>query len=172
MTPHTSALARVLITRGFRLVCFHTARCRHAPAWRGPHIWGLRQRASAYGHSAESLQSHKTFTTCGTRCCRQEGCLDTANTLLGFAAYKYVPGVGLLPHLNDAFKPASTAFAVAAGVDTGSGFCYAHSVEECSAVCPQFERLESDENYVGVSTPATVQMQRSRDKLNLASTFV
>jgi hypothetical protein len=91
--------------------------------------------------------------------------------LVGFAAYKYVPGAGLLPHLNDAFKPASTAFAITAGADDGNGFCYAHPVEECSSICPLFERLEVEENYVGVSTPATIQMQRSRDKLNLASTF-
>jgi hypothetical protein len=102
--------------------------------------------------------------------CRQEGCVDVSSSLLGFSAYKYVAGVGLLPHLNDAFKPVSTAFSVAPSTDTGDGFCYSHPVEQCKAVCPGFDTLEVHENYVGVSTPATVQAQRSRDKLNLATT--
>ena len=104
------------------------------------------------------------------RICRQEGCTDVPSALVGFAAYKYVAGVGLLPHLNDAFQPVSTAFAVATTSDGGDGFCYSHEVEQCRATCPKFDTLEASENYVGVSTPATIQMQRSRDKLNLAST--
>lgn len=102
--------------------------------------------------------------------CRQEGCVDVSSALVGFAAYKYVSGAGLLPHLNDAFKPVSTAFAVAASNDAGEGYCYSHPVAQCRSVCPAFDTLEENENYVGVSTPATIKMQRSRDKLNLAST--
>jgi hypothetical protein len=102
--------------------------------------------------------------------CRQEGCVDVPSSLVGFAAYKYIAGAGVLPHLNDAFKPVSTAFALTASTDKGYGYCYAHEVEQCKAVCPSFDTLEAYENYVAVSTPATVHRQRSRDRLNLAST--
>lgn len=116
-----------------------------------------------------ALFNHQwSLTTNGSY--RQEGCTDVQSTLVGFAAYKYVAGVGLLPHLSDAFQPVSTAFSVATSSDNGDGFCYSHEVEQCKPVCPEFDTLEATENYVGVSTPATIQMQRSRDKLNLAST--
>jgi hypothetical protein len=102
--------------------------------------------------------------------CRQEGCVDVPSSFVGFAAYKYIAGVGLLPHLNDVFQPVSTAFAITARTDDGDGYCYAHVVEQCRTACPTFDTLEANENYVAVSTPATMQRQRSRDKLNLAST--
>ena len=103
--------------------------------------------------------------------CRQDGCTDTPGALLGFAAFKYAPGVGLVPNLLDAFRPVSTAFAIAASsADGGGGLCYAHSVTDCSGACPAFDAIEAEENYVGVSTVATAAQARSRDRLNLATT--
>jgi hypothetical protein len=94
------------------------------------------------------------------------------STIVTFAAFKYVPGIGIIPKFTDSFQPVSTAFAITSATDDGGGFCYAHGVEDCNAICPAFDAIEDGENYVGVSTPATFLLQRSKDRLNIASTDV
>lgn len=106
----------------------------------------------------------------GAVCCRQEGCTDTPGALTGFAAFKYAPGVGLVPSLLDAFRPVSTAFAIAGSSGGAGGHCFTHGVTSCSATCPAFDGIEGNENYVGVSTLASTLQARSRDRLNLATT--
>lgn len=103
-------------------------------------------------------------------CCRQEGCTDTPGALVGFAAFKYAPGVGLVPSLLDAFRPVSTAFAIAGSAGGAGSHCFVHGVSDCSAACPAFDGIQGDENYVGVSTVASTLQARSRDRLNLATT--
>ena len=129
-----------------------------------------RVQAMAMPSHKHKLPLAKEVSSNTRRRCRQDGCTDTPGALLGFAAFKYAPGVGLVPSLLDAFRPVSTAFAIAGSTDGGAGFCFAHDVRDCSATCDAFEAIEADENYVGVTTPASVAQARSRDRLNLAAT--
>jgi hypothetical protein len=100
--------------------------------------------------------------------CRQAGRLSEGQAFVGFAAYKYRAGFGLIPNLKDAFKPVSTAFAISSASNTSAGFAYEHLVESCKATCPDFEPTTwLDESHVGVSSPSRFDKQRSRDELNI-----
>lgn len=102
--------------------------------------------------------------------CRQSGGVSEPQTFIGFAAFKYRPGVGVIPSLQDAFRPVSTAFAIAAATNTSSGYPYQHAVESCKARCPTFEETSwIDEPHVGVSAPSRFEKQRSRDQLNIVT---
>jgi hypothetical protein len=103
--------------------------------------------------------------------CRQSGSLDTPHVFVGFAGYKYRPGVGLTPTLENAFNPVSTSFQVVTAQSSagagGSEFAYANVVTNCKAVCGvDFDTFDPDENYVGVSIAAT-PLNVTREKLNL-----
>ena len=103
--------------------------------------------------------------------CRQSGVLDTPHVFVGFAGYKYRPGVGLTPTLGNAFNPVSTSFQVVKNQSTpGSGgteFAFSNSVKPCKAECGEkFDTFDAEENYVAVSIAAT-SLNRAREKLNL-----
>ena len=110
------------------------------------------------------------FELCNT--CRQLGSLDTPSVFVGFAGYKYRPGVGLTPNLADAFKPVSTSFQVVTSQVTADGtYTYDDTVRQCRSICgAEFDKLDPNENYVAVSVAATPYKQ-TREKLNIASFF-
>jgi hypothetical protein len=93
---------------------------------------------------------------------------------VGFAGYKYRPGVGSIPNLADAFKPVSTIFQVLTNLSSpgssGQEFSYNYQVQDCKSLCPSFDRLEEDTNYVAVSVAAKA-FRKAREKLNIASTI-
>jgi hypothetical protein len=101
---------------------------------------------------------------------------------VGFAAYKYQAGFGIIPSLHEAFRPVSTAFEIVPNTPdvTDGNFTYSHSVVDCQNQCRHvktstgrniFDPLEDDENYVAVSIPAR-SFRRSRERLNIADTIL
>lgn len=107
----------------------------------------------------------------GSNVCRQSGSLDTPHVFVGFAGYKYRPGVGLTPTLENAFNPVSTSFQVVTSQSSSSagvpGYAYSNMVTNCKAVCGvDFDTFEPNENYVGVSIAAT-PLNVTRERLNL-----
>ena len=91
---------------------------------------------------------------------------------VGFAGYRYRPGLGVVPALNDAFQPVSTVFQLltsqVANVNGRSDYSYNYTVPACKSTCPDFDPLEGDENYVAVTVAAT-DLRQEREQLNIAS---
>ena len=95
--------------------------------------------------------------------------MNREHLFVGFAGFLHVPGISAVSAIDDKFKPVSTVFQVLTSVPNGAGqFEYSYEVPECQDICPSFDPLLQDENYVGVSVAAT-RLRQARSRLNIAS---